>query len=79
MAQQLDIWEKEMNCIQDFRGILITFENSAQHVEFKQFKERKRIACWLWNDTWKASSENVVVVDIKYEKEAYEFINNSTR
>jgi len=42
------------------------------------YKERKRIACWLWNDTWKATSENVVVVDIKYEKEAYEFINNST-
>lgn len=79
VAQQLEIWEKEMNCIQDYKGLLIKFENSDQHKEFKVFKARKRIACWLWNDEWKEGGENVVVVDIKYERESYEFINNCTK
>ena len=37
---------------------------------------RKRILCWLWNEQWKATGDNVVVLDIKFEKEAYEFINS---
>jgi len=37
------------------------------------------MACWLWSDEWKIKTENVVVVDIKYEKEAFEFINTCRR
>jgi hypothetical protein len=28
------------------------------------------------NEKWQATGDNVVVVDIKFEKEAFEFINN---
>ncbi len=31
LSQQLEIWESEMNCIQDYKGVLISFENQAQH------------------------------------------------
>ena len=64
-----------MNCVQEHRGVLIRFENAQQHQEFKGFKARKRVQCWLWNEEWKTRSDNVVVVDIACEREAYEFIN----
>ena len=54
---------------------MIKFDNQAQHTEFKAYKLRRRISCWLWNEEWKTKSDNVGVVDIKFEKEAYEFIN----
>ena len=75
VAEQLAIWESEMNCITDFQGILVTFDNRQQHAEFKQFKDRKNIRCLLWSDEWKEGKENVVVVDIKQKREAYVFIN----
>jgi hypothetical protein len=56
--------------------VLISFENQAQHAEFHKYKRQKRIECWLCNEQWKATGDNVVVVDIRFEKEAYEFINN---
>ena len=64
-----------MECLQEFKGVLIKFENAAQHAEFRQFKERTRIQCWLWSDEWKQNKQNVVVVNIRFEKQAFEFIN----
>lgn len=31
VAQQLEIWQREMKFIQDFKGILIKFDNEGQH------------------------------------------------
>lgn len=75
VSQQLTVWEQEMNCIVDNKGVLITFENSRQHEEFKRYKTEKRIFCWMLNEKWKQTGDNVAVVDIKFEKEAFEFIN----
>ena len=76
VAEQLSIWESEMNCIQEFPGMLISFENIDQHREFKNFKVRNNIRCLLWSEEWHATKVNVVVVDIKHKREAYEFIND---
>lgn len=76
MAQQLDIWENELNCLQEQFGVLIKFERPALHAEFKEFKNRKSIKCILWNDEWQDGKENVVVVDQSFERQAFDFINN---
>ena len=58
--------------------MLIKFETANQHAEFKDYMERNRIAVWLWSDEWRTDkpNSNVVVVDKKYERKAFEFINN---
>lgn len=59
-----------MDCIKTFKGVLIQFDRPEQHQEFKEFKARHRMGCWLWNEHWNpdpnARKQNVVVVDIKY-------------
>lgn len=65
-----------MNCLQYYKGVLIKFENSRQHEEFKLYKDRQGITCWLLCEQWQENRDNVVVIDSKYEKEAIEFINN---
>ena len=54
---------------------MIEFEKPAQHAEFKDFKQKNQIGCWLWSDEWNENNKNVVVVDRKYQKQAFEFIN----
>lgn len=56
--------------------MLIQFDKPAQHAEFKEFKDRHQIDCLLWSDEWVPGKDNVVVVDQKYERQAYEFFNN---
>ena len=75
VAEQLSIWESEMNTITDWQGILVRFDNKDQHTEFKQYKRNNNIRCLLWRDEWTEGKENVVVVDIKQKQEAYHFIN----
>ena len=75
VAQQLQIWESEMNCLKIYKGVLIKFENRRQHEDFKNYKDRQGITCWLLCEQWQENRDNVVVIDSKYEKEAIEFIN----
>ena len=66
-----------MNCLQAVEGVLIKFDHQQQHADFKLFKDRNQINCFLWSDDWKAGKDNVVVVDRSYERQAVEFINTS--
>ena len=75
VAEQLSIWESEMNCIKEFPGMLISFENIQQHNSFRDFKIRNNIKCLLWSEEWHANRQNVVVVDIIHKSQAYRFIN----
>ena len=77
VAKQLRIWEGEMNCIRDWQGMLIKFDNREQHREFREFKDANNIICLLWSNEWKEPpKENVAVVDISQKRAAYAFIND---
>jgi hypothetical protein len=79
VAQQLHVWEQEMNAMQAHKGVLVSFENQHQYEEFRLYKNQHQIQCWLWNEQWKELGKNVAVVDIRFEKETIEFINKCTR
>ena len=68
VAQQLEIWENELNCLTSREGVLIIFETAAQHAEFKQFKDANMLKCLLWSEEWKIGKKNVVVVDRAFER-----------
>jgi hypothetical protein len=68
VMQQIYLWEGELNCIQAKHGLLIEFETKERWEQFIDYAKKKRIT------VYKINAENkLIVVDTKYEKEAYEF------
>ena len=57
-----------MNCIEARNGLLIEFEDNRKLQQFKDYAKRKNIVVFKVNET-----ANLIVVDVKSEKEAYEF------
>lgn len=63
VAQQLEIWENELNCLIEKEASLIKFDSERQHAEFKAYMVQHKIDVLLFSDEWRTDKDNVVVVD----------------
>ena len=71
VKQQIELWEKELNCLVVRPAVLVLIKDSQLAEKFKQdFCTRRSIAIWR-----KGVDQQTVkyVIDSKYEKDAMEF------
>ena len=68
VRQQIELWERELKSLKSSPGLMIEFDNQEQHTRFMDYAKLNKI------QILKSKDKKLIVVDIKHEQQAYDFI-----
>ena len=72
VKQQIELWEKELTCIQERPAIMVLIHSSQTAKRFIDYCRQKNITV-LKDYTAESAQRKKFVIDIKHEKLAMEF------